>query len=49
VVNRAAIAGTLWPEASERRAYNNLRAALVRVERACRGVLQASRLELRLV
>jgi DNA-binding SARP family transcriptional activator len=33
VVNRAAIAGTLWPEASERRAYNNLRAALVRVER----------------
>jgi DNA-binding SARP family transcriptional activator len=48
VVNRAAIAGTLWPEASERHAYANLRAALVRVERACRGVLQASRLELRL-
>jgi SARP family transcriptional regulator, regulator of embCAB operon len=46
VVNRAAIAGTLWPEASERHAYANLRAALVRLERACRGVLQASRLEL---
>jgi SARP family transcriptional regulator, regulator of embCAB operon len=48
VVNRAAIAGTLWPEASERHAYANLRAALVRLERACRGVLQAGRLELRL-
>jgi SARP family transcriptional regulator, regulator of embCAB operon len=46
VVNRAAIAGTLWPEASERHAYANLRAALVRLEHACRGVLQASRLEL---
>jgi SARP family transcriptional regulator, regulator of embCAB operon len=46
VVNRAAIAGTLWPEASERHAYANLRAALVRLERACRGVLRASRLEL---
>ena len=29
LVNRAAIAGTLWPEASERHAYANLRAALV--------------------
>jgi DNA-binding SARP family transcriptional activator len=48
VVNRAAIAGALWPEASQRHAYANLRAALVRLERACRGVLQASRLELRL-
>jgi DNA-binding SARP family transcriptional activator len=48
VANRAAIAGTLWPEASERHAYANLRAALVRLERAGRGVLQASRLELRL-
>ena len=48
VVNRAAIAGTLWPEASERNAYANLRAALVRLERTCRGLLQASRLELRL-
>jgi len=48
VVNRAAIAGTLWPEASERHAYANLRAALARLERACRGVFQASRLELRL-
>ena len=48
VVNRAAIAGTLWPEASERHAYANLRSALVRLERTCRGVLSASRLELRL-
>ena len=48
VVNRASIAGTLWPEASERHAYANLRSALVRLERTCRGVLSASRLELRL-
>jgi len=37
------------PRASQRRAYANLRSALVRLERTCRGVLQASRLELRLV
>jgi DNA-binding SARP family transcriptional activator len=48
VANRATIAGMLWPEASERHAYANLRSALVRLERACRGVPQASRLELRL-
>jgi len=48
VVNRATIAGTLWPDASERHAYANLRSALVRLERASRSVLQASRLELRL-
>ena len=48
VVNRATIAGTLWPEASERHAYANLRSALVRLDRGCRGLLQASRLELRL-
>jgi SARP family transcriptional regulator, regulator of embCAB operon len=48
VVNRATIAGTLWPDATEPHAYANLRAALVRLERACRSVLQASRLELRL-
>jgi DNA-binding SARP family transcriptional activator len=48
VPNRATIAGTLWPEASERRAYAALRSALVRLERACRGALLASRLELRL-
>jgi SARP family transcriptional regulator, regulator of embCAB operon len=48
VVNRATIAGTLWPETSERHAYASLRSALVRLERACRGVLSASRLELRL-
>jgi DNA-binding SARP family transcriptional activator len=48
VVNRASTAGTLWPEASERHAYANLRSALVRLERTCRGVLSASRLELRL-
>jgi SARP family transcriptional regulator, regulator of embCAB operon len=48
VVHRATIAGTLWPEASEGHAYSNLRSALVRLERTCRGMLSASRLELRL-
>jgi SARP family transcriptional regulator, regulator of embCAB operon len=46
VVNRAAVAGTLWPDASESHAYSNLRSALARLERTCRKALQASKLEL---
>jgi DNA-binding SARP family transcriptional activator len=46
VVNRAAVAGTLWPDASESHAYSNLRSALARLERTCRNALQASKLEL---
>jgi hypothetical protein len=46
VISRASIAGTLWPDATEARAYSNLRAALARLERTHRKMLQASKLEL---
>jgi DNA-binding SARP family transcriptional activator len=46
LVNRAGVAGTLWPDASERRAYSNLRAALSRLGCTARKALSASRLEL---
>lgn len=46
VVNRAAVAGTLWPDASESHAYSNLRSALARLEHTCRKALRASKLEL---
>jgi SARP family transcriptional regulator, regulator of embCAB operon len=46
VISRAAVAGTLWPNASETHAYSNLRSALARVERTCREIVQASKLEL---
>ncbi len=46
VVNRAAVAGTLWPDATERRAYSNLRSALARLGRICRQALHANKLEL---
>jgi DNA-binding SARP family transcriptional activator len=46
VISRAAVAGTLWPNGSETYAYSNLRSALARVERTCREILQASKLEL---
>ena len=45
-VNRAAVAGTLWPDASERHAYSNLRSALARLERTSRKAVRASKLEL---
>jgi SARP family transcriptional regulator, regulator of embCAB operon len=45
-ISRAAIAGTLWPDASEAHAYSNLRSALARLEQACRKTLQVSKLEL---
>jgi DNA-binding SARP family transcriptional activator len=46
VVDRAAVAGTLWPDATESHAYSNLRSALARLERTCRKALRASKLEL---
>jgi len=46
MISRAAVAGTLWPDATESNAYCNLRAALARLEPKCRKMLQASKLEL---
>jgi SARP family transcriptional regulator, regulator of embCAB operon len=46
VADRAAVAGTLWPEATESHAYSNLRSALARLERTCRQTLHTSKLEL---
>ena len=43
VVERAALAGALWPEASESRAYSSLRAALSRLQSTARMALAASR------
>jgi DNA-binding SARP family transcriptional activator len=46
MVRRAAVAGSLWPDASERHAYANLRQALARLQRTARTALAASKLEL---
>jgi DNA-binding SARP family transcriptional activator len=46
MVSRAAVAGTLWPDASESHAYSNLRSALARLERTARKSLAARKLEL---
>jgi DNA-binding SARP family transcriptional activator len=46
VAKRAAVAGTLWPNASERHAYSNLRSALSRSENTARKALAATKLEL---
>jgi SARP family transcriptional regulator, regulator of embCAB operon len=46
MVRRAAVAGTLWPDASEDHAYSNLRQALARLQRTARKALAASKLEL---
>ena len=46
LVERAAVAGTLWPDASERHAYSNLRSALSRLEGRARKALAATKLEL---
>lgn len=48
VFERATVAGRLWPDVPEARAYSNLRAALSRLERSARRALEASRLELAL-
>jgi SARP family transcriptional regulator, regulator of embCAB operon len=45
-VKRAGVAGTLWPDASERCAYSNLRAALSRMGCTARKAISTSRLEL---
>jgi SARP family transcriptional regulator, regulator of embCAB operon len=46
MLRRAAIAGALWPDASESHAYSNLRSALSRLESTARRALMASKLEL---
>ena len=46
IVERAALAGALWPEASEPHAYSSLRAALTRLQRTARMAVATSQLEL---
>src|SRR5215216_6116089 len=46
MVRRAAVAGTLWPDASERHAYSNLRSALARLQSTARKALAVNKLEL---
>jgi DNA-binding SARP family transcriptional activator len=46
MVRRAAVAGTLWPDASEDHACANLRQALARLQRPARKALVASKFEL---
>ena len=45
LTSRAAVAGTLWPDATEARACSSLRSALARL-RPCRKMLHVSKLEL---
>ena len=46
MVRRTAVAGSLWPDASESHAHCNLRQALARLHRSARKALAASKLEL---
>jgi DNA-binding SARP family transcriptional activator len=46
MVKRAAVAGTLWPDASEGHAYVNLRSALARLHGTAHKALATSKLEL---
>jgi DNA-binding SARP family transcriptional activator len=46
MVKRAAVAGTLWPDASELHASSNLRSALARLPGSARKALAATKLEL---
>jgi hypothetical protein len=46
MVKRAAVAGVLWPDASESHAYSNLRSALARLRGTTRKVLAIGKLEL---
>jgi SARP family transcriptional regulator, regulator of embCAB operon len=46
MVKRAAVAGVLWPDASESHAYSNLRSALARLRGTARKVLAIGKLEL---
>jgi DNA-binding SARP family transcriptional activator len=45
-ITRTAVAGTLWPDASENQANSNLRSALSRLGSTARKALTASKLEL---
>jgi SARP family transcriptional regulator, regulator of embCAB operon len=46
MVRRTAVAGSLWPDASEHHACTNLRQALARLQRTPRKALAASKFEL---
>jgi SARP family transcriptional regulator, regulator of embCAB operon len=46
MVKRTAVAGRLWPDASEGHAYSNLRSALARLRGTARKVLAIGKLEL---
>ena len=46
MVRRTAVAGSLWPDASESHAHCNLRQALARLQSTARKALAASKLEL---
>jgi SARP family transcriptional regulator, regulator of embCAB operon len=46
IIERAALAGALWPEASEPHAHSSLRAALTRLQRTARMAVAVSQLEL---
>ena len=46
MVRRTAVAGSLWPDASERHAHSNLRQALARLQSTARKALAANKLEL---
>jgi DNA-binding SARP family transcriptional activator len=46
MVKRVAVAGALWPDASESHAYSNLRSAIARMKSTARKVLVAGKLEL---
>jgi SARP family transcriptional regulator, regulator of embCAB operon len=46
MLKRAAVAGALWPDASESHAYANLRSALARLHGTARKALATSKLEL---
>ena len=46
VTSRAAVAGSLWPDATDPHAHSNLRSALARLNRPCRKMLQVSKLEI---
>jgi DNA-binding SARP family transcriptional activator len=46
MAKRAAVAGTLWPDASESHAYSNLRSALARLQGTAHKALATNKLEL---
>lgn len=47
-VNRTLVAGTLWPDSTDTRAYASLRSALSRMERPVRQAIQVNQARLRL-